>query len=149
MLIEKQRKKVKGFTLVELVIVIAIVIILSVVSVPIYRLYVEKAKYAEGYALMGTIITAQKAYYGEYGNFLWSSHSTGDQNYKTKDPVLGIDAGGNKYFNKFRAGTEENNIKQKFTGALLKPDELKEINGFRNIWFTYNISNGLYYWENN
>ncbi len=52
----KERCSNVGFTLVELVIVIAIVIILSVISVPIYRGYVDKAKYAEGYALLGNIL---------------------------------------------------------------------------------------------
>ena len=57
--------KKKGFTLVELVITIAIVIILSVISVPIYRGYVDKAKWSEAYALLGMIYSAQKNYYSE------------------------------------------------------------------------------------
>ena len=75
-----------GFTLVELVITIAIVIILSVVSVPLYRGYVDKAKLSEGYALLGQILSAQKAYFSEYGNFLddWQSDFNGG-NYLWKE----------------------------------------------------------------
>ena len=92
----------KGFTLVELVITIAIVIILSVVSVPIYRGYTEKAKIAEGYALLGMILSAQKAYYSEYGNFLsWANSSSGSSSLTNNEEVLGIDARGNKYFTWF------------------------------------------------
>ena len=43
--------KRKGFTLVELVIVIVIVGILSIVAVPIYRGYTRKAMATEGKAL--------------------------------------------------------------------------------------------------
>ena len=48
-------KAKKGFTLVELVIVIVIVGILSVISVPIYRGYVEKAIMTEGKVLINAI----------------------------------------------------------------------------------------------
>ncbi len=97
------QKGIKGFTLVELVITIAIVIILAVVSVPIYQGYVRKAKMAEGYAVLGTILSSQKAYYSEYGNF----YSGGPNNtfWQTcYEPVLGIDARGNKYFTFFHDG---------------------------------------------
>ncbi len=99
--------KQSGFTLVELVIVIAIVIILSVISVPIYRGYVDKSKMAEGYALLGSILSAQKAYYSEYGNFLRRQESSAKSSsgYETPyETVLGIDARGNKYFSLFVVG---------------------------------------------
>ncbi len=126
MIIQKERRKVTGFTLVELVITIAIVIILSVISVPIYRAYVDKAKLAEGYALLGALSSAQKAYYSEYGNFYWTG--TTATNY---DPVLGIDARGNKYFTWFRAGSSNTgaNIKNLIQTAVFKPEELKRSGG--------------------
>ena len=58
-------RKTKGFTLVELVIVIVIVGILSIVAVPIYRGYTRKAMATEGKALLGAIQTAQKIYFAE------------------------------------------------------------------------------------
>ena len=51
----------KGFTLVELVIVIIIVGILSIISVPVYRGYVEKAMLTEGKTLIGAIGRAELA----------------------------------------------------------------------------------------
>ena len=95
-------KKIKGFTLVELVIVIAIVIILSVVSVPIYRGYTDKAKLSEGYALVGLILSAQKNYFSEYGLFLLDDNSSsGNAKLTCNEEVLGIDARGNKYYTYF------------------------------------------------
>ncbi len=84
----------KGFTLVELVLVISIVVVLSVISGPIYRSYAYKARQAERYALLGTIRSAQENYYGEYGTFRVSSWTCNDE-------VLGIDARPNKYYTWF------------------------------------------------
>ena len=137
-----------GFTLVELVITIAIVIILSVISVPIYRGYVDKAKMAEGYALLGVILSAQKTYYSEYGNFLHFNKSapvieSSIQNSRTAySPVLGIDARGNKYFTVFHGGSGgEGDYKLMFSAAVFKPEELSG-NGKNRINMYYNIESG-------
>ena len=127
-----------AFTLVELVITIAIVIILSVISVPIYRGYVDKAKWTEGYALLGTIISAQKAYYSEYGNFLSFTNAGGDTDYNS---VLGIDARGNKYFTVFSVGGSDNMSKDRFWGYVWKPLEFRET-GRSVIYLFYNITRG-------
>ncbi len=97
------KRKLKGFTLVELVITIAIVIILSVISVPIYRGYVNKAQMSEGYALLGLILSAQKNYYSEYGMFLDDNFSSSpvENSFTCKEEVLGIDASTNKYYTIF------------------------------------------------
>ncbi len=88
-------KKYKGFTLVELVIVIVIVGILSVISVPIYRGYVQKAKMTEGQVLVGSIVKAQLAFHVKYGEF----RDCGG--YVTYDRYIDMDASGNKYFKEF------------------------------------------------
>ena len=138
-------KKVKGFTLVELVITIAIVIILSVVSVPIYRGYVDKAKWSEGYALLGALFSAQKAYYSEYGNFLRRQESSmqsasGGVSY---EPIFGIDARGNKYFTFFMPGVEfGGEYVQIYTEpSVLLPIEFRTTN---KIWLMlqYNVTKG-------
>lgn len=84
-------KKTKGFTLVELVIVIVIVGILSIVAVPIYRGYTRKAMASEGKSLLGSIQTSQKIYYAEYGDFV----AVLSTNYC---PTLDVDSRANKYF---------------------------------------------------
>ena len=89
-------KTKKGFTLVELVIVIVIVGILSVISVPIYRGYVDKAMMTEGQVLLGAIAKAELAYHIEHGYFA----ETEDSN-QEKLSAIDIDARGNKYFKSF------------------------------------------------
>ena len=91
-------KSTKGFTLVELVIVIVIVGILSIVAVPIYRGYTRKAMASEGKALLGSVQTSQKIYYAEFGAFLFTA-STG------YDAALDVDARANKYFKEYTVTT--------------------------------------------
>ncbi len=55
----------KGFTLVELMVVILIVAILAAVAIPIMRGRVDAAKWSEGKAMMGTIATGIRAYVAE------------------------------------------------------------------------------------
>ncbi len=130
-------KRLKGFTLVELVITIAVVIILSVVSAPIYQGYVYNAKISEAYALLGTILSAQKAYYAQYGYFF----DKNDPSATGYMPELGIDARGNKYFTRFRACSGENVSSYYFHASLWKPADLvkNQYNQFR-LW--YNITSG-------
>ena len=143
--------KNKGFTLVELVITIAIVIILSVVSVPIYRGYIEKAKMSEGYTLLGAILSAQKNYYSEYGYFLddnqsgfWNHNNSvaglDGRIFQSFSSVLGIDARGNKYFSLFYINSDDGS-RQFFTAQVLKPTEM--ISGNNSfIGMYYNITAG-------
>ena len=63
-------KNKKGFTLIELVVVMVIVGILSAISVPVYRGYVEKAIMAEGNMLLGAIAKAELAYYVQHKRFV-------------------------------------------------------------------------------
>ncbi|XTZ62506.1 pilin [Aeromonas salmonicida subsp. pectinolytica] len=53
-------KKQSGFTLIELMIVVAIVAILAAIALPAYQNYVNKAKGAELSAAMGSIKTAME-----------------------------------------------------------------------------------------
>jgi len=55
----------KGFTLIELMVVILIVAILAAVAIPILRGRIESAKWSEGAAMAGTIKTAVKVAYAE------------------------------------------------------------------------------------
>lgn len=57
----------KGFTLVELMVVILIVAILAAVAIPILRGRIDAAKWSEGRAMMGSIATAIRAYAAEKG----------------------------------------------------------------------------------
>jgi len=60
-------KSKKGFTLIELMVVVLIVGILAAVAIPILRGRIDAAKWSEGKAMMGSIATAIRAYHAEKG----------------------------------------------------------------------------------
>jgi type IV pilus assembly protein PilA len=63
-------KNKKGFALIELMIVIAIILILAAIAIPNYRNYQFKAKLSEGFINLSSIRTLEMAYYAEYDTFV-------------------------------------------------------------------------------
>lgn len=55
---KSEMKKQSGFTLIELMIVVAIVAILAAVALPAYQTYTKRAKFAEVIAAVGPVKTA-------------------------------------------------------------------------------------------
>ena len=98
-------KKLKGFTLVELVIVIIIVGILSIIAIPTYQKYVVSARATEAKALLSSIRKALDLYYVEHGFPYASTWSLGDT--VSINTELGIDARNNKYYKSFRFHTSD------------------------------------------
>ena len=84
----------KGFTLIELMVVIFIVGILAAVAIPIMRGRIDAAKWLEGKSAMGSIRTAARSLIAEKGN----SYTYAGHNNLTTD--LGFAAGDldGKYF---------------------------------------------------
>jgi len=66
---EKMLKNKKGFTLIELMIVVAIIGILAAIAIPNFMSYQCKARQSEAKTALGTVRTLQEAYYAEYGGY--------------------------------------------------------------------------------
>lgn len=63
-------KKFKtGFTLIELMIVIAIIACLSMITIPSLMKFLAKSKRAEAYINLSSLAMAQKAYFAEHGKY--------------------------------------------------------------------------------
>jgi len=67
-MIEKLRKN-EGFTLIELMIVVAIIGILAAIAIPNFLNYQCKAKQSEAKQSLGTIAKSQEAYLSEYDTY--------------------------------------------------------------------------------
>ena len=90
----------KGFTLIELMIVVAIIAFLAMVSVPSFMRFLAKAKRAEAYMNLGSIYAAQKAYWAEHSTYSPTLMGTGG---------IGWEAESQPYYSYGFAGQEGKN----------------------------------------
>jgi len=93
-------EKRKGFTLIELMVVIFIVGILAAVAIPIMRGRIDSAKWSEGKAAAGSIRTAARAFCAEHGptwGGVWANVTLGDLGFNIVSAADGDDLDG-KYF---------------------------------------------------
>lgn len=104
-------KKVKiGFTLIELMVVVAIIALLSMLSIPSLMKFLAKAKRAEAYVNLNALAMAEKAYFADHGKY--TTNLTGSDS-------LGWKPEGNfNYTYGFANGSEGKNY---FIGQLNTP----------------------------
>ncbi|HHC11102.1 MAG TPA: prepilin-type N-terminal cleavage/methylation domain-containing protein, partial [Campylobacterales bacterium] len=79
----------KGFTLVEMMIVVAIIAILAGVAIPQYTKYVRKSEAVEAVGFLKQIVDAESTYYASHNKFYVNTKAT-DKMQKTIE-VLSLD----------------------------------------------------------
>lgn len=106
--------KGKGFSLIELMVVVAIIGFLAMIGVPSFTKFLAKAKRAEAYMNLSSIYAAQKAYWAEHGKYSSILSGEGGIGWKPE----GYKGGGPQerfYYTYGFAGSEGTNY---FTGKL-------------------------------
>jgi type IV pilus assembly protein PilA len=85
---KKMLNNKKGFTLIELMIVVAIIGILAAIAIPNFMNYQCKAKQSEAKSNLGAIRTAQEVYFAEkgyyaasIGDLAWDQRGTGNYSF--------------------------------------------------------------------
>lgn len=106
--------KREAFSLIELMIVVAIIAFLAMVSVPTFTRFLAKAKRAEAYMNLNSIYAAQKAHWAEQGSYSSVLNGQGGVGWKPEG-YSGGGAGENFYYTYGFGGSEGSNY---FTGKL-------------------------------
>jgi len=89
MLIKMMKKNEKGFTLIELMIVIAIIGILAAIAIPQFASYRKRGYNSAARADAKNLATVEEAYFNDYYTYTTGlAVLTGNYGYKTSDGVF-------------------------------------------------------------
>jgi len=100
-ILSKSNKNKRGFTLIELMVVVIVVGILAAAAIPIYRFAMSRAYSSEAKATIGTMLTSMKVFYAEnnnaYPTFVWG---VSDELDPADDimSILGVDTDTNNWW---------------------------------------------------
>ncbi len=115
---QKMKNSQSGFTLIELMIVVAIIGILAAVAIPAYQDYTVRAQVSEGLSLASGAKTALAEYYNHKGAFPSSNASLGLSKATdiTGSYITQVDAGNNPGVIEVTYGGNVNSV---ISGAVL------------------------------
>jgi type IV pilus assembly protein PilA len=134
----------QGFTLIELMIVVAIIGILAAVAIPAYQDYIARSQVSEAVSLMGATKTALAEYIGDKGS--WPTSLTDvvlTTSGKYTASVSGADTGviaGTASSYTVQATMKTASVNAAITGGTV---QLNTVNAAKNWTCTTGITNGL------
>ena len=103
-------KNKKGFTLIELMIVVAIIGILAAIAIPNFLKFQAKAKQSECKSNLGAIYTAQVAYFGEFNTYGGKGKVGGSNNSSNAFQLMNWEPSGQ---NRYRYKCHDGDIQSK------------------------------------
>ena len=91
------RKSNKGFTLIELMIVVAIIGILAAIAIPNFLRFQLKSKSSEGKVNIAAIRTAEESYNAEFGTYIAATASPNPAPAGQKLPFIDVGVAGSNF----------------------------------------------------